>query len=292
MNRDLVNIKKTCCPVCENNNLQPYKIGTDFELSKCTKCKLVFSPVVPTNEELAKYYEKYAYEGVSELSPITTIRFREWLEKFESFRKLNKILDVGCGRGEFLEEAQKFGWNVTGSEYSETAVNILKAKNITVISGDIEEYLTTDYFDVIVSIEVIEHLKNPLQNTNKMFSLLRPGGLLFLTTPNRKSLTGLIIKSSWRVFEYPEHLFYFSFRSMHKTLKIAGFSNVKIITTGISPAAIKNGLLKKNKTNLRSEESFREKTESKGLFVVLKKGINFSLNLFKLGDTLKIWAIK
>lgn len=292
MRSDLVNIKKNCCPICGNKKLNPYKIGTDFELSKCAKCKLVFSPVVPTDEELSKYYEKYAYEGVSELSPITTIRFREWLKKFERFRKLNKILDVGCGRGEFLEEAQKFGWNVTGSEYSETAVNILKAKNITVISGDIEEYSTTDYFDVIVSIEVVEHLKNPLQNVNKMFSLLRPGGLLFLTTPNRKSLTGVIIKSRWRVFEYPEHLFYFSCNSMNSMLVKTGFSDVKIKTTGISPAAIKNGILRKGKTNLKSEENFREKTESKGVFILLKKGINILLNVFKKGDTLKVWAIK
>jgi SAM-dependent methyltransferase len=292
MNIFINNNKKIICPVCESKNLCPYKIGTSFELTKCIKCNLVFSSITPTEEDISKYYEKYAYEGISELSPITTIRFHEWLAKFESFRKLNNILDVGCGRGEFLEEAQKIGWNVIGSEYSETAVKILKEKKIPTISGDIVEYLTDKYFDVIVSIEVIEHLRTPLQNIEKMFSLLRPGGLLFLTTPNRKSLTGLIIKSRWRVFEYPEHLFYFSIGSMEKLLIKVGFREIKIITTGISPTAIKNGIFKKDKTTLQSEEEFRGKTESNIFFAFLKKTINLLLNIFKKGDTLKIWAVK
>jgi SAM-dependent methyltransferase len=74
-------------------------------LVRCKSCGFIFCSEIPSNDELEKFYSRYP---VSEsLSALTAKRYDEWLDKFESFRKLNTILDVGCGDGYFLERAIK-----------------------------------------------------------------------------------------------------------------------------------------------------------------------------------------
>jgi 23S rRNA U2552 (ribose-2'-O)-methylase RlmE/FtsJ len=75
---------------------------------------------IPSDQELIDYYANYG--SVDSISEITVRRYHELLDKFEAFRKNNKIIDVGCGRGHFLKVAKERGWDVHGTEFSDQLV--------------------------------------------------------------------------------------------------------------------------------------------------------------------------
>src|SRR5712691_7734277 len=94
------------CLLCSSPDIRP--LGHEYAhayLVKCGPCGLVFCSRVPTVEELTEHYSKYPRD--QPISPITVKRYEALLSKVEPYRKLNRILDVGCGDGHFLETARR-----------------------------------------------------------------------------------------------------------------------------------------------------------------------------------------
>ena len=122
------------------------------------------------------------------------MRYNELLDIFERYRKTSNILDIGCGVGYFLEEAKKRNWNVYGTEYSEQAVNICTEKGLNVKKGTTSSInFDKEFFDIITSFEVIEHINNPLEEIQSIYNILRDDGIFYLTTPNINSITRLLL---------------------------------------------------------------------------------------------------
>lgn len=155
----------------------------DSHLCQCSNCSFIFSKQVPSQSELDEFYDTH-YDRTSYFSPITRKRYEEWLDMFEPFRKKGNILDIGCGYGFFLEVAKEKGWNVFGLEVSERASEDCKSKGITMFSGELKDApFTPESFDIIISIEVIEHLIDPDGFLRGAHKLLREGGGMYVTTP-------------------------------------------------------------------------------------------------------------
>ena len=150
----------TQCIACDHLQLNDLSSFQHVHLVKCAKCGLVFCADIPSISELEKYYSNYGLQQY--LSPITVKRYHEWLDKFEVFRKTGNLMDVGCGNGLFLMEAKKRGWKVYGTEYGGQQVEICREKGIVMHQGPLLQHLFPDIiFDVVTSIEVIEHINNP-----------------------------------------------------------------------------------------------------------------------------------
>ena len=278
------------CLLCDSSALiELPKFSGDY-LVQCSKCSFVFCKRIPTEEELVNYYKDYPSDHL--LSPITVKRYHELLDTFEHYKKTNKILDIGCGDGYFLREAKNRGWQVYGTEFSDHAYEIGKKKGITMHKGILnpENYSFRD-FDVITSFEVIEHINNPKEEVENINKLLRTGGLFYFTTPNFNSISRLISKLPWNVILYPEHLSYYTAGSMNRFLTKKGFEKIKIETTGISFSRLQatNNPKKQHSAQKKklTDEEIRQKTETKFVFKLIKSCANFTLNLFKMGDSLK-----
>ena len=133
---------------------------------------------------------------------------------------------------------------------------------------------------------MIEHINNPAEELEKFRTLLRNGGVLYITTPNFSSFSSKYLKDNWTCVEYPEHLSYYTPSTLDKTLTKAGFKKESLITSGLSitsfkPKAKIQGSISEN------NESVRQMTETNFIFSTVKKAINFSLNLTNMGDTIK-----
>ena len=123
---------------------------------------------IPSSEALYEYYSNN-YERTSYLSPITINRYNEILDRFEAYRKTGNLLDVGAGYGFFLEIARQRGWTVYGTELTDEAVNHCTGKGLTIFKGELQNIDFGNLeFDVIISIEVIEHINNPIEYMTKM----------------------------------------------------------------------------------------------------------------------------
>ncbi len=254
----------------------------------------VFCSKIPTEEEILNHYNNYPI-GYGADSAITTIRINEVLDGFEKFRKTNKMLDVGCGPGLFLIEAKKRGWEVYGTEFTDNQLAYLNKKGINTLKGKLNDNSFKDeMFDIIISSEVIEHINNPVEEIKHFNRLIRKGGVVYITTPNFNALERYFLKGDYEIIEYPEHLCYYTPKTINLLLTQNGFEKLKITTTGISLARIKKSLKRKNNAPVSgtiNDERLRENLE-KGFNKQIKNGINFFLNLFRIGNSLKVWYVK
>lgn len=277
------------CLFCHSPDIP--SVGMEYEhayLVKCSSCGLVFGKRIPSLEELQTHYAQYPRNNF--ISPITIKRYEELLGRFEPFRKLNRILDVGCGDGYFLAVAKRLGWEVFGTEFTAEAAKVCREKGIQIHQGDLQTF-SAEQFDVITSFEVLEHINNGTAHVKKINSLLRNGGLFYFTTPNFNSLSRKRLGGKWNIIEYPEHLTYYTIRTISKLLAKEGFSRKSVRTSGFSVQRYKLSVGSAERKG-NSEEDLRNAIEEKPLLRLLKKILNGILNLTRSGDTLKGFFLK
>lgn len=151
------------CLITNKKDLYPLKGYENNYLVKSKSSGFVFCSRIATEQELMDYYSSYPV-GYNADSEITRIRINELLDRFEPYRKTNRMLDVGCGPGLFLIEAKKRGWEVYGTEFTTEQINYLKKQGIKTSLGKLTpDNFEKESFDVIISSEVIEHINNPIE---------------------------------------------------------------------------------------------------------------------------------
>ncbi len=286
------------CIYCNSLSLVKLPRYTSKFLCKCKNCGLVFAQKIPTNEELYNYYQKYTVRNDYYISPITLNRYREILHSLESFRLTNRILDVGCGHGAFLSVAKEMGWDAYGVELSENLAAYCNQKGLNVLHGTLKKYAEKlPSFDLIFSLEVLEHMYNPNQEIQLFYKLLRKGGAVYITTPNFNSLLRFFLKEKFNIITYPEHLTYYTPKTLKKVFIHHGFQKKWLKSTGISISRLKNSVnppeKRENPFSPESkDEKLRKAAEEKWLFNLTKKIINSLLSLTGTGLTIKGLFVK
>ena len=250
---------------------------------------MVFTGWEPTENELLLYYGKYP--AVKDISQITIRRYDELLDKFERYREQGTLLEVGCGGGHFLARALLRGWKVRGTEYGTIPIEACRARGIDVFEGplDIAAH-PAEGVDIVCSFEVIEHVAYPNKELDKMISILRPGGLLYLTTPNFNCLARRIAPETWNVANYPEHLNYFTTTTLGGLLESKEMRKEWAQTTGVSLErwlSKHNTDPKKRSDAKRAQETLRENLEKPHLKIA-KRLANGMLDLLNVGDSMKM----
>lgn len=288
----------SACLLCRNTGLKRLGRYESTGLVRCPRCQFIFSSFIPSEKALIDHYDSYPRNRT--ISPITLKRYDELSDELKKYAKEDNWLDVGCGSGDLLHQVQKSGWNVFGTEFTDTAVRICMEKGISMHKGPLStsDY-KPDFFDVVTSIEVLEHINNPHEEIEKFRYILRPGGVLYITTPNFNSLSRLLLKERWHIITYPEHLCYYTTYTLDKLLTEHGFKKVYITTNGFDPSGflkhLRRSLSRRSNpkpANNDDLETIRRITEHNKFGSAVKKYINRMLNFTKTGDTLKALYIK
>ncbi|MGH3426274.1 MAG: class I SAM-dependent methyltransferase [Mycobacteriales bacterium] len=273
------------CTVCEDRRLKPLSTYRRAHLVRCRNCGLVLAGRHPTDAELARKYGDYSRADYD--SPITRLRYRELLDSFEPYRRTNRILDMGCGIGFFLEEARRRGWEAHGSEFEARAVEINRSKGLHCVQAPIgPDTFEPSGFDVITAFEVVEHLRDPFSEATSIAHALRPGGLFYCTTPNFGSLSRRLLRARWSVIAYPEHLSYFTPSTLRSWLRRFGFAPVGVTTSGLSLARLRDGL-PAAPSGQRSDERLRARLERSPALRAAKRTADVVLGTTRTGDTIK-----
>jgi 2-polyprenyl-3-methyl-5-hydroxy-6-metoxy-1,4-benzoquinol methylase len=138
------------------------------------------------------------------------------------------LLDIGCGNGTFLELARGCGWRVVGVEPDALAVQQAKARGLDVLHGSLDQLDGhQEVFDQITLSHVIEHLHDPRQVLIRCLELLKPGGRLWIETPNGLSIGHQTFGAAWRGLETPRHLILFTWGNLTQALQDLGFTRVR-----------------------------------------------------------------
>lgn len=222
------------CPLCHNNNLQPYLACKDytvshetFQLQRCPTCQFVLTNPRPTEQQLPKYYQSEAYISHSDKSPGLTGRLYKLARtytlswKYELVRRHaaaepRSVLDFGCGTGAFLETCQRHGLKITGVEPSSAAADI--ARNRT--SGQIESSLDaiTGTFDAVTLWHVLEHVTQLHETLENLKRHLTENGTMFIAVPNLESADARHYREHWAGYDVPRHLWHFSPSTMEQLI--------------------------------------------------------------------------
>ena len=135
-----------------------------------------------------------------------------------------RLLDVGCGSGAFLVLARAAGWSVQGLDFDPVAVQGARRQGLEVHHGGLEQVANQqDSYDWITCSHVIEHVHEPVQWLRGMYALLRPGGTLWLQTPNIDSWGYREFGADWRALDPPRHLSIAPVDGLCDTLRKVGF---------------------------------------------------------------------
>jgi len=187
---------------------------------------------------LANGYRNHRYGGqllpACKLGPWVLPLFprqRQALDRELRFLPLLKpgarLLDVGFGSGEFMKLALRVGWKVSGVDPDPVAVGNALAAGLDVRQGDITAFeAEMGQFDVVTLSHVIEHVHEPVETIGHAYRLLKPGGLLYIDTPNIDAYGHREFRESWRGLEIPRHLVMFNWDSVAKLLIQSGFREV------------------------------------------------------------------
>ncbi|MBL7873085.1 MAG: class I SAM-dependent methyltransferase [Cyclobacteriaceae bacterium] len=146
-------------------------------------------------------------------------------ELISKFKLHGKILDYGCGTGEFLHFMQVKNWKVSGVEPSEIAKH--KATQITQSEILTDLNSTKDKFDAITLWHVLEHVHDLNQKINDLINHLNDDGIIFIAVPNHESEDAKKYRSYWAGYDVPRHVWHFSQSNMKHLLNKHGLSLIK-----------------------------------------------------------------
>lgn len=245
-----------------------FAIPGSWTLKQCpnTACNLVWLDPVPLEEEILKAYRNYythGSNGPSDLfyqvghqiyslvdDPIARLTgIRESRNQLSIMHLSNEVapgrlLEIGCGSGEFLMRMQALGWEVQGVDFDALAVTHCKQLGLDVECGDLQSVrYPSNHFDAITMNHVIEHLFDPRETLKECRRVLKPGGRLVVVTPNPLSRGHRQFGASWRGLEPPRHIHLFSPDNLRKLADDAGLSNVETYSTAAHAEIIWNGSL-------------------------------------------------
>jgi SAM-dependent methyltransferase len=222
--------------LCDGTRLDHAFTVTGQRLVRCAGCTLLMSEPQPSAAELAAIYDADYFlgaptpEGRAQMAGLKAATARGYLGDLRRYRGSHggRLLEIGCGTGDFLAEAQAAGFDVAGVEVSADAVRAARARvgESAVHLGELPDVAPgLGTFDVCVLWDVLEHARNPLDLLREARALLRPDGVLALATPSLDSWSARLLGERWMEIK-PEHLFYFDGRTLQGALFRAGFEGV------------------------------------------------------------------
>lgn len=142
--------------------------------------------------------------------------------------KGEKVLDIGCGDGAFLKRAAQIGWEAWGVEPDAKAAASLSG--FKVLQGSLPNVPLPDAsFDYITLSHVIEHLHDPVAALKEIHRLLKPGGKVWVATPNIESLGHRLFGATWIGIQSPTHLVLFNRRAISHAFASSGFQTVRFM---------------------------------------------------------------
>lgn len=173
------------CNLCGGTDWRTLERVNGTRVVRCP-CGLVFVTPQPPPAALQACYGQAYYEPWDRQD---RLRRLIWARRLAVVRAAvpapGRLLDVGCGTGTFLHLARRHGWEVAGTEFSAFACGAARAAGLSVHEGEVwDATLPPQSFDVVTSWHVIEHARDPRRVLEECRRLLRPGGWLFLATPN------------------------------------------------------------------------------------------------------------
>ena len=221
------------CNLCDTKDEELRFEKDGCRIVRCRKCGLVYVNPRPADDELRLLYTE-DHPCYNRRPEDAVRRCRNYVRRIERLAPPGDLLDVGCGSGEFLLAAKERRWRGTGLDVSEYATRYAREHyGLSVRTGHVCDLdLAPESFDVITLWATIEHLQDPMGDLRLLATLLRPRGLIAVETGNIGGLRPRLEGARWPLLSPPEHLYFFSRRTLGTMFAECGLRVVRVDTTG------------------------------------------------------------
>jgi 2-polyprenyl-3-methyl-5-hydroxy-6-metoxy-1,4-benzoquinol methylase len=229
------------CNLCGSTSLEKLrKIENSWHV-RCSQCGFIFTSPKPTPEGIEKFYDanyfthsdglSYGYRDYVKDKDNIVRSFAFIYKKLGKYRKPGRSLDVGCAYGFSLLAAQQYGWQARGIELAaDVAATARSDFGLDVRSITLAEVAALgERYDLVTLWDVIEHLADPMAMLRDAHTILNPGGIIAIMTPNAGGLVARVMGDKWVMYQRGavEHLCYFTPSTMRLALDNAGFLLLK-----------------------------------------------------------------
>ena len=229
------------CVVCGERATREAFVAEDWSLGavpgpfhyvRCVRCGTVRLDPQPSDDELADAYPD-RYVGHGALAHL--LRRAGNLAGRGEARALvavgnaeGRVLDAGCADGTFLLRLRAAGWHgpLHGAEPGAGPAATARARGIAVTQSAVEDVVTTEPYDLVVLRHVIEHVRNPRAVLARVTALVRPGGIVYVATPDERALSARVFGRYWHGYDPPRHLWVFRPAALRRLVAESGLELV------------------------------------------------------------------
>jgi len=273
---DALELESTRCELCDADDAEQlfvasdvrYGIEGEFPVVRCRQCTLVYVNPRPAKASLGRYYPA-RYAGHTETrrqyghrvgSLVRAAAFRQlggalgaagaWLYNSLAYRAFlrdgdgRRLLDIGCGTGDYLAVCRELGWTVEGIEPDPEAARRASARLASPVHpGFVEDVaLAASSFDAVAMSHSLEHVRSPRRVLSIVRRALVSDGRLLLMLPNFQSWDRWMFGRHWRGLEVPRHLYHFEPRTITALLVDEGFEVEQLGGSSYGDAIVRGAL--------------------------------------------------
>jgi SAM-dependent methyltransferase len=242
-------------------------------------------------------HEKFEYPLPSEVwypAPVRRLLVGMFSSRYRGFPRYHprgRIVDVGCGAGDFLVLMRSSGLDGYGVEINARAVTQARAKGLSVGAGTLEgQQFEEEFFDAIRFSHVLEHIATPRATLLEAHRILKPGGELIILVPNLDSLLFSTFRQNWFHLDLPRHLFHFTPATISRLLKQCGFSDPTVERYTLEQSFL-GSFLYFAEEKMRRSLHVRNNVKNRLLSLASLPWVTAS-NILGRGDLLEVRAIK
>lgn len=224
----------TCC-LCGGDDAAPIFPLQRSQAVRCNRCGLSYVNPRADSKVLRDRLEQWAIQDIVDPERLriafdegSIALYSRYLARIERHCRTGgrRLLDVGCSTGGLLSVARSRGWTAEGLELGQASAAYAREElGLAVHCISLFEYEPPPQsYDVVVFLEVVEHLEAPVDALRRIATWLKPGGLLLVSTPNFDSLFRRLHGPKWWVVNCPdEHIVFFNVATLRAALADAGF---------------------------------------------------------------------
>lgn len=225
----------TQCPICRDPGPRPAWTLRDVPFLRCPDCRCVFAGV-RRNAEFWKrlyndgYHETRLHGGAdASVDHAKAKTFEAFFQLIPLPREGKRLLEVGCGTGEATAVAARMGFNATGIDLSETAVERARERfpHLEFRAGElVDGEAPGDGFDAVAAFDMIEHVEDPHPFTQQLARYVKPDGVVLFVTPNADSWSARALGARW-FHSFDEHVTLYTPEALDRLMRQYGFSRIR-----------------------------------------------------------------
>jgi SAM-dependent methyltransferase len=211
---------------------------------QCPACEHIFQDINMASEELEKYYNSIYLETNSLVNDEVLEVEKHFKERFKTLEKGLKylqpylkqnmdVMDIGAGAGSLLYAIKNNVNSCHATELNQSYVDFMNSLGFKAYYGFVEKLDIRDNFDLIISLNSIDHMPEPMTVLTKIYRLLKDKGIIYLELPNRDEALNFYLpeknkKKFNKFFWHKAHYSYFYDKTITKALELSGFKDIKI----------------------------------------------------------------